>query len=118
MTRAKRGLQKSVSGRMGYRETFFRTWVVRSLRNVAVVLVRNLERKGRRWHRLGNVIFGRTLTSRMSIGSTPFSFRPAIISWRELRLTLGRSRRGRHLDVLNRSGGGKPMDCPWSFSRT
>lgn len=122
MTRAMRGwVQESVSGGMGYRGTFVRMWVVHSVCHVVVVLVRDLEREGRRWHRLGNIIFGRTRPSRMSVGSTSLSFRPTVISWRELRLTLvalSCSRRGSHLDIRYRSSGRKPMYCPGSFGGT
>lgn len=97
-------------------------WVVHSVCDVDVVLVRDLGREGRRWHRLGScVIFGRTRPSRMAVGSTSLSFRPTIISWKELRLilvALGCSRGGSHLDVRNRSGSGEPMYRPGSFDGT
>jgi hypothetical protein len=123
MTRDMRGrFQECISGGMGYRRTFLNTWIVRSGCNVVVVLVGDLGREGGRWHGLGDVIFGLTrLPSRMSIGSTPFPFWPTVISRKELRLTLvalGRSGGGRHLDVLNRRRGRKPVDCPWSFAGT
>jgi hypothetical protein len=122
-TRDMRGrFQECISGGMGYRRSLLSTWTVRSGCNVVVVLVGDLGREGGRWHDLGNVIFGPTrLPSHMSIGSTPFSFWPSVISRKEHRLTLvalGRSGGGRHLDVLNRRRGGKPVECPWSFVGT
>ena len=93
--------QELVAGGMRNMGNFFRRRVVRGVRNIIVTL----ERESRRWHCLSNVILGwKPLPSHVPVGSTAFSLRPTVVSWRKSRLTLvalGCAGGGGHIDVLN-----------------
>jgi hypothetical protein len=115
--------QEVLSRRVRYRGSSFQRRVVRRTSAFVVALVWCLKRKGGRRHCFSNVILRSALwPSSMPVGSAPFSFRPTIVSWQKLGLTLvalSRPRSGGvYIDVLNRSSNGKSMDCPWPIGRT